>query len=291
MKALLFLLGALSITPNFYSQVGIGTTTPSPASMLEVSSTSDEGDTYAGFMPPRVPNIVARNLINVALSDAGLIIFLNSSGCLQFWTGTDWENIKCSTNTPNPPTLLGIQNFEVIPASPNLAVSGINPANYQTGNGPFPIGLPRYVSATRGYGIINGSTELTFGPVDASSYTFVIVKFHLASFASTLNQGADADDNVVLSMSDDGITFLDEIKILGYDNSKWGFNNAQVANANYNGNGIPTIFQSTGTYATGIGKVELTNFPAGSNVFFKIRFKNDRSDEIWIIDDVEVFGL
>jgi len=76
-----------------YAQVGIGTTTPSPASMLEVSSTSDGGTSYRGFMPP-VMTIAQRDLINVTTTDVGLLVFINDSvvgvQCLQFYTGTTW---------------------------------------------------------------------------------------------------------------------------------------------------------------------------------------------------------
>lgn len=278
------------LTSMSYGQVGIGTTTPSPASMLEVSSTSDDGLTYQGFMPPRVPNVASRNLMNPSSSDVGLIIYLSSSGCIQFWTGVSWENIKCSTEVPNPLTLLGTQNFEEIPASPNLPVSGIIESNYQTGNDLFPP-TPNYVSPVRGYGINQGNTVLTFGPLDVSLFTFVIIKFHLASFSSNDHQGADSNDSIILSVSiDDGNSYTDEIKVLGYNNSRWGFDNANRAISSYRGDGTLTIFQSNGNFASGIGNVELKNIPANNNIHFKISMSNDLIEEIWIIDDVEVFG-
>ena len=99
-KSLLFFVVAAIATVS-YCQVGIGTTTPSPASMLEVSSTSDGGTTYKGFMPPRAPNVAARDAINAGYSDFGLTIFLldypNNQGCLQMWDGDSWETIHCVT--------------------------------------------------------------------------------------------------------------------------------------------------------------------------------------------------
>lgn len=288
-KVFLIFWMTLATTMSF-CQVGIGTTTPSSASMLEVNSTSDDGATYRGFMPPRVPNVAARNLMNPTAADAGLMVYLSSSGCLQFWTGSIWENIKCSTEAPNPPTLLATQNFEIIPANHNLNVSGIIETNYHTGNGLFPPS-PKYVSPDRGYGVNNGNTVLTFGPIDASLFTFVEIKFHLASFSTNDIQGADAPDSVTLNVSTDGTSYTPEIKILGYNNSIWGFNDANIASSNYMGTGTPTIFQSTGNFDSGIGNVLLKNIPASSNILFQIRLANDRPDELWIIDDVEVFGL
>ena len=91
------------ITTMSFGQVGIGTTTPSPASMLEVSSTSDDGLTYKGFMPPRVSDVAARNSINPNAADVGLQIFIISTGALQMWNGTDWENIHVINSLPIEP--------------------------------------------------------------------------------------------------------------------------------------------------------------------------------------------
>ncbi len=82
----LFLVG------SSYAQVGIGTTTPSAAAMLEVSPTTN-GFTYRGLMPP-VMTVSQRDLINVTSADVGLLVFINDSvtgiQCLQFYTGTTW---------------------------------------------------------------------------------------------------------------------------------------------------------------------------------------------------------
>lgn len=95
MKKSFFLNVALIISVPLFSQVGIGTTNPSSASMLEVSSTSDGGTTYKGFMPPRVPDVAARDAIAPAASDVGLTVYVMSTGCLQIWDGAGWEDIHC----------------------------------------------------------------------------------------------------------------------------------------------------------------------------------------------------
>jgi len=84
----------------FFAQVGINTTTPSSASVLDVNSSSD-GVNFGGFMPPVVASLSERSLINAGISDIGLIIFLkdavNGDYCLQMWTGSSWEDIHCIT--------------------------------------------------------------------------------------------------------------------------------------------------------------------------------------------------
>ena len=106
----LFFVFVLAIVMPIYSQVGIGTITPASSSMLEVSSTSNGGLTYKGFMPPRVPTIVARNVINPAMGDEGLIIYVEETQCLQLWNGSTWEDIHCGNTVSFPGTF---QNFDL----------------------------------------------------------------------------------------------------------------------------------------------------------------------------------
>ncbi len=80
-----------------FSQVGIGTVTPSPRSALEISSTSNGGLSYAGFLPPRVSTVAQRNIISPGFSDVGMLIFVEAIGCLQLWDGDSWEDITCVT--------------------------------------------------------------------------------------------------------------------------------------------------------------------------------------------------
>lgn len=105
MKKLLLFIGVAFYSSVLLSQVGIGTTEPTPSAMLEIKSTVDGGNTYKGFMPPRVPTIVARNLITPNISEAGLMVFVMNNGagesCLQIWDGGVWTNIFCVT-IPSP---------------------------------------------------------------------------------------------------------------------------------------------------------------------------------------------
>ncbi len=78
------------ITSVSLGQVGIGTTTPSAASMLDVSATTD-GTTYKGLIPPRLPSQAEKANISPTTSDIGLLIFVEDTGTLEMWNGTAWE--------------------------------------------------------------------------------------------------------------------------------------------------------------------------------------------------------
>lgn len=72
-----------------YGQIGIGTTTPHPSSILEVQSESK------GFLPPRLTE-ENRDLIPSPI--AGLMIYNTDDACLNFHNGTSWVN-PCLQNT------------------------------------------------------------------------------------------------------------------------------------------------------------------------------------------------
>jgi len=106
----LFTILTFFLSLTVISQIGIGTTTPTSVSMLEISSTSDGGTTYKGFMPPRVSTIANRNTINPAATDVALIVFVEQTSCLQVWNGSAWENIHCMNTVP----VTGVfQNFDL----------------------------------------------------------------------------------------------------------------------------------------------------------------------------------
>ena len=92
------------VTPSFYAQVGIGTTDPSPASILEINSKLNANN-YAGFMPPRV-TVSQRDSIHAMENDIGLLVFVNDPEseiyCYQVWNGKSWENVKCLSTSKSP---------------------------------------------------------------------------------------------------------------------------------------------------------------------------------------------
>jgi len=91
------------------AQVGVGTTKPSLASMLEVSSTSNNGITYGGLLPPRVPSQTERDLISATSTDTGLLIFVEETGTFEIWNGIYWETIYILSTQA---VTLAVQDFD-----------------------------------------------------------------------------------------------------------------------------------------------------------------------------------
>lgn len=99
-KILIPLLCLIAIyNASFAQNVGIGTSNPHAAAMLDVTSTDK------GFLPPRL-STAERNAMPA--KTAGLVIFNTSSNCLEVYNGANWINL-CSSlpSTILPKTLLG----------------------------------------------------------------------------------------------------------------------------------------------------------------------------------------
>jgi len=91
------LIFSLTYTSILFSQVGINTSNPSPASVLDVHSTADNIK-FGGFMPPKV-SLAERDLIPVTVVDEGMLIFYSEGNerCIQIYNNVDdlWENVYC----------------------------------------------------------------------------------------------------------------------------------------------------------------------------------------------------
>lgn len=122
---------SISFTLLFYSfcfsQVGIRTTNPSQASVLEIASTSDNIN-FGGLMPPRVMSQLERDQINATSIDTGLLVFVESTGTLEIWNGIFWEIIYTLTTQAQT---LAYQDFDTnltwnYSVTPNFYVEGLD---------------------------------------------------------------------------------------------------------------------------------------------------------------------
>lgn len=102
MKVCKFLgiLVLIALSSNSFGQVGIGTTSPSDKSALDVSSQINGLGNHLGLLLPRVPTAIARDQIPATESDKGMMVFVLSTGCLDIYNGNFWESINCTESTP-----------------------------------------------------------------------------------------------------------------------------------------------------------------------------------------------
>ncbi len=84
MKKIILLLCLLA-SWSFYSQVGIGTTSPDPSTMLDVQSTS------SGFAMPRMSKDQRTNIPNPI---AGLQVYDTDYKIVWFYDGNEWRSMS-----------------------------------------------------------------------------------------------------------------------------------------------------------------------------------------------------
>ncbi|WP_290697803.1 hypothetical protein [Lacinutrix sp.] len=164
--------------------------------------------------------------------------------------------------------------------------------------GPFP-NTPNYVSGSHALEVNNDSQIVEFASVNASSYTSISFSVRLASFAGTSGNGAEASDNVIISVSTDGgTTYSEELQVNGNSNAKWGFSgtNAGTGNAttSYDGDNSTSVFApGSGGYATtdGYSYLSISGLPSSSLLRLKVELTNNSANETWVIDDALIKGI
>ncbi len=120
------------------AQVGIGTTSPSPSSMLELNSTTQT------FVPPRMTNTEMLAIINPLI---GSLIYNTSDDALYMRTNLGWENISRTAN----PTISINRNYPGV----DTVISTTN--NSYTN---FPIGSSEVTSITSSVFTVIGNGQI-----------------------------------------------------------------------------------------------------------------------------------
>lgn len=198
--------------------------------------------------------------------------------------------VACAPETVGPLEIIAIQDFETPATTPVWPYTYVN----GTIDGGTAIAVVSGSNTTvntfigtKSFQVPNGKGILNFN-FDTSNYQEVELNFRLGSFSLINANGADAGDNVKVSISTDGISFIDEILIKGNSsNVKWGFG-ATGAVFSVNNNVLEEFASSTGD--AGISNVTLTNLPISSNLYVRITTLNNDTDEIWAIDNVILKG-
>lgn len=124
----------LFTTLTVFSQVGINTTTPSNASVIDVQSSGD-GIHFGGMLPPRV-TLAQRDLIPVTAADEGMLVYVINppNSQLQIWDGSVWQtlfpqNIEFSAVLAAWEVLgvpaFGPSPFDAATTSPSVTIGGL----------------------------------------------------------------------------------------------------------------------------------------------------------------------
>lgn len=297
MKKCIFSFVMIFLSLLAYAQVGVGTTSPSDAAMLDVSS-SVNGTTFKGFSPP-VVTIAQRDMIAVTATDVGMLVFVNDSPngvvCLQYYDGATW---KCLNSSVSTRTVVGQQDFEASPAAPVLTFVDSGAGTTQTGTGGSPTSN-LFVSGTQSYGVNQGVSTITFAAVDLTAYASGTLVFKLGAFSTNSGSGGGADNNdsvQVFLSTDGGTSFSEELSFSGTSNTRYDFAGTGVMESLVDEDNNATIHDSV-TGAAGVltgldaqSTVTLIGIPNDNDVVIRIVLTNNAARELWVIDDVTLYG-
>ncbi len=188
------------------------------------------------------------------------------------------------------------QDFETAPATPIWTFSGSSytlasdVAYAVSGDG----GLTPGFLGGRSLKVNNQTSAITFSAVNTMQFSDIELTLALSSMSVNATDGADNTDRVVVAISTDGgLTWSNELQVLGNSQAKWGFTSGSgTATSNYDGNNVVTSYPvAAAGYLTaqGLSTLRITSLPKSANLALRITLNNN-ANEIWAIDNVSLFG-
>ncbi|MFT4698469.1 MAG: hypothetical protein ACI9SJ_001618 [Flavobacteriaceae bacterium] len=301
--AILFIFSSLQV----FSQVGINTINPSPASVLDIESSSNNIN-FGGFLPPRV-SLIQRNSIAVTASDDGLMVFLieGNTRCVQIYDGIEiiWEDIYCMPLNAAPvASLLQISGI--------LQLGELLTANFTYSDAENdPEGSHLYTWYTADDAIGTNQTQIQTGtsntytilPADLNLYiAFEVTPIAtqgtltgvtgLSSYDGPVTNVSPTVSNLFISEYIEGSGSNKIIEIANFTGSSVSLNSFEI-NGYQNGSasiGYTYIFPSSTTLAPGdvyvIGH-QLNIFPCDTNIDDSFGWKFNGND---VVELVTTFG-
>lgn len=169
----------------------------------------------------------------------------------------------------------------------NVVAGGTNYGDNRTTKTSMFTGTKSFQSSS----VLN---TLTFAAVDTRNYQNLELSFNLGAYASATGDGMETSDYMLVSMSTDGgVTFYDQLKMTGNNNSIFDINNSLTANSvaykanSTNPSRIGTLNNSTNTSASSF---KITKLPNAASLIIKITFLSNLASEVWAIDNILVKG-
>ena len=203
--------------------------------------------------------------------------------------GSAVNYITCAAGSLGASEVIGNQDFETPAATPTWAYASTG-GSVTGGTAYAVVGASNATVnkflGSNSYQVFGGTGILDFN-FNTSSYQDVELSFRLGSFSLTTGNGAEAADNVKISISTDNNIFIDELLIKGLSNNKWGFGASGSVSTAVNSS-LDEFASPSGD--SGISTVTLTNLPKVENLYIRMTALNSDNNEIWAIDNVTLKG-
>ncbi|WP_181456877.1 choice-of-anchor D domain-containing protein [Flavobacterium lacus] len=192
---------------------------------------------------------------------------------------TAWGYSTATALGANPPVLT---NGSAFGSSRTVASDKFITTNSLQVTGPYPSTFDP-----------KAKVIVTFDTVDTSAYQDVLLEMFIGAYSTNGSQGLDVSDWLTVFVSgDDGVTWSREAIVKGNSNSIWSVAAGGTLFTNpFKGLDIPYEVQPTAnSVGNGTRRLQLTNLPQVTQLRVKIEFDVDRSDEVWVIDNVQLRG-
>jgi hypothetical protein len=163
MKRIFLAIALIAIVTTGFAQVGIGTATPNASSVLDLTSTSK------AFLPPRLTTSQRDSIVNPV---AGMVIYNNTTGCIEVYRGTNWFNICTQSSSGSLAAIDGYNSSNQV-ASANLIAywpfDGNSKDSISSVSGTTISGgtAPTYANGKIGAGITFAKSGLIYNPIPA----------------------------------------------------------------------------------------------------------------------------
>ncbi len=195
---------------------------------------------------------------------------------------------------------LFVQDFEAAPATPTMTFTNVNGGNFSASSaaGDRPATSPFFTSGSRGWGVANATSTLTFGNLTGlGACNTKYFEFRLAAFSiGSTGNGMESADLVTVEVSlDGGTAWSREITIGGNaasGNSYWAFAATGIASQTYDGDNTPLAFNapSGGSNAAGHSTVRVNLPNACTQARIRITLLTNNAAERYVIDDVKLIA-
>ena len=202
-----------------------------------------------------------------------------------------------------PIQTIAIQDFETVPATPlwGYSASGTSAVVGGVAHGiSGDNGATNTFVGARSLRVNNGTGIITMTGLNTSTFSDVELNIRVAAMSATNTEGLDniVDRVLVATSIDNGVTWSNELQVVGRSNSVWSFSSGiAIASKVYTGTNSVTIFgpsvaTSAINYQTteGFSTIVLSSLPKVANLILRLTVVNDNAAEFWAIDNVTLFG-
>lgn len=201
---------------------------------------------------------------------------------------TTSRTLTITDNDASTGVVIARQAFDGLVSDTWAITSGAGNISTASGSGDTPASQ-RILSGTASWQSINASNQLDLASLDVSGYSNISLVLRTTSTSASIGNGVEADDSlrVFVNVNGAGFPATADVWLRGSSQSRWSYSSNQAASTIA---GTPITVQAPSNTGNGPGTVTIAIPNGTQTIQLRIRAKNDASNEIWNVDDIQVTG-